>query len=304
MRRRDRFVTPEAFSVAPELIGRKLAAPWRRLAAILVDLVAVGIVAQLGAALLLALGATACARIALRQVVAWRRYGGLAAAVVLAACAVTLLVTGHYGESGPAIHVGTVGSGREIVTVDTITPSQAPNVADVRAYADALASGDAVKSESLRPAIAEAVARPELRALREERDAAALRSKEVERQMEQSGESPLRRWVSGIANDLGIGLGWSALYFTVLTASWGGHTLGKRLCRIRVARLDGKPITWWGAFNRFGGYAASALTGLLGFAELLWDQNRQALHDKGVGTVVLADEPSRAGESPNRVESP
>ena len=43
----------------------------------------------------------------------------------------------------------------------------------------------------------------------------------------------------------------------------------------------------WIAFERFGGYAASATLGLLGFLQILWDRNRQGLHDKAAGTAVL-----------------
>ncbi len=55
----------------------------------------------------------------------------------------------------------------------------------------------------------------------------------------------------------------------------------------RVVKLNGEPITWWDSFDRFGGYAAGIATGTLGFLELIWDANRQAAHDKMVGTVVL-----------------
>jgi uncharacterized RDD family membrane protein YckC len=65
--------------------------------------------------------------------------------------------------------------------------------------------------------------------------------------------------------------------------------VGKRLMRIRVVRLDGNPITWWVAFERTGGYAAGLFTGLLGFAQVWWDGNRQAIHDRIVGTVVVTD---------------
>lgn len=89
------------------------------------------------------------------------------------------------------------------------------------------------------------------------------------------------------AEDLGLGFGWSGLYFTAFLALWGGQTPGKRLMRIRVLRLDGQPMTWWAAFERFGGYAASIFTGLLGFVQILWDRNRQGMHDKICETVVI-----------------
>jgi uncharacterized RDD family membrane protein YckC len=66
-----------------------------------------------------------------------------------------------------------------------------------------------------------------------------------------------------------------------------GQTPGKRLMRIRVVRLDGKPMGWWYAFERFGGYAAGLVTGLIGFLQILWDKNRQGVHDKITETVVV-----------------
>ncbi len=92
-----------------------------------------------------------------------------------------------------------------------------------------------------------------------------------------------------LANDLGFGFGWAALYMTVVLSWWNGQTVGKRAMRIRVVRLDGEPITWWVAFERVGGYAAGLATGLLGFAQVWWDANRQAIHDRIVGTVVIYD---------------
>jgi uncharacterized RDD family membrane protein YckC len=79
------------------------------------------------------------------------------------------------------------------------------------------------------------------------------------------------------------------LYFTATVALWQGRTPGKRLLHIRVVRLNGKPIGWWAAFERFGGYAAGVATGLLGFAQIFWDKNRQAIHDKIAETAVVRD---------------
>jgi len=88
---------------------------------------------------------------------------------------------------------------------------------------------------------------------------------------------------------LGFGFGWASLYLTVALSTWNGRTVGKRLMGVRVLRLDGLPITWWVAFERAGGYAAGFATGLLGFAQVYWDGNRQAIHDRIVGTVVVRE---------------
>ena len=94
-------------------------------------------------------------------------------------------------------------------------------------------------------------------------------------------------WVKGIINDLGLGFGWAALYFTVFTALWHGQTPGKRLFKIRVLQLDGSPLSLWDSFGRYGGYGAGIATGLLGFIQIFWDANRQAIHDKISSTVVI-----------------
>jgi uncharacterized RDD family membrane protein YckC len=99
----------------------------------------------------------------------------------------------------------------------------------------------------------------------------------------------LVRILSGLADDLGLGLGWSVLYFSAFLALWDGRTPAKRVFGIRVRRLDGKPMGAWTAFGRFGGYAAGFTTGLLGFLQVFWDPNRQAIHDKIAGTVVVRE---------------
>ena len=96
-------------------------------------------------------------------------------------------------------------------------------------------------------------------------------------------------FLQSVAESLGLGLGWFGLYFTATTAMWQGRTPGKRLFGIRVISLTGKPIGWWASFERFGGYAAGFATGLLGFLQVLWDDNRQAIHDKIASTAVIRE---------------
>lgn len=97
----------------------------------------------------------------------------------------------------------------------------------------------------------------------------------------------LLSWAKGILNDLGLGFGWAAFYFTVFTAWFDGQTLGKKLLRIRVIQLDGSKLSLWHAFGRYGGYGAGFATGLLGFLQIYWDANRQAIQDKISATVVI-----------------
>lgn len=94
-------------------------------------------------------------------------------------------------------------------------------------------------------------------------------------------------WVITIADDLGLGFGWAALYFTALTTWFQGRTIGKRIMGIRVIKLDNRRINLWESFERYGGYAAGLVTGLLGFLQVFWDPNRQAIQDKICETLVI-----------------
>lgn len=76
-------------------------------------------------------------------------------------------------------------------------------------------------------------------------------------------------------------------YFTFFTWILKGRTPGKWLFGIRVVRLDGRPIGLWDAFGRAGGYSASLSTLGLGFLEAIWHPNRQTVHDRISGTVVI-----------------
>ena len=103
----------------------------------------------------------------------------------------------------------------------------------------------------------------------------------------QRSDHSILKWIQGILSDLGIGFGWAIGYFTLFIAWNNGQTIGKKLCGIRVVQLDNKPLSLWGAFGRQGGYSAGFATGLLGFLQIYWDPNRQAIQDKLADTLVL-----------------
>lgn len=94
-------------------------------------------------------------------------------------------------------------------------------------------------------------------------------------------------WFKGIVDDLGLSFGWAAFYFSVFTSMWKGQTPGKKLLKIKVVQLNGTPLSFWDSFGRYGGYGAGLATGLLGFLQIYWDPNRQAIHDKVSATVVV-----------------
>lgn len=64
--------------------------------------------------------------------------------------------------------------------------------------------------------------------------------------------------------------------FTGLT----GTTPGKRLCGLRVVRVDGRPIGPWWAFVR-------TVLLLIVVPALLWDRDYRGLHDRAADSVVV-----------------
>ncbi len=175
---------------------------------------------------------------------------------------------------------------------DTLSPEgRVAAAAALHAFGDAFAARDSVALDSLHATVRDLVAGAELH-----RRAQAITTletrlgrlkKENERLTEEVEHPSFLRSLKALAADFGLSLGWFGLYFTLVPAWWDGYTPGKRLFRIRVYRLDGRPMTLWAAFERFGGYAAGLATGLLGFAQVFWDPNRQGIHDKISGTVVV-----------------
>lgn len=103
----------------------------------------------------------------------------------------------------------------------------------------------------------------------------------------ENGHPSLLAWAQGLLEDLGIGFGWAALYFTACTFWMKGQTPGKWLFGLKVIKLDGSTMTLWESFERYGGYGAGLATGLLGFAQIFWEPNRQAIHDKISETLVI-----------------
>ncbi|GAC17383.1 RDD family protein [Paraglaciecola arctica] len=89
------------------------------------------------------------------------------------------------------------------------------------------------------------------------------------------------------AEELGLGFGWAAFYFSIFTAWWKGQTPGKSLLGMKVIKLDNQPLNLWESFGRYGGYAAGFATGLMGFLQVFWDPNRQAIQDKISETLVI-----------------
>ena len=253
---RDR-VTPDDLNVAPALLGAPLARPTRRLAAIAIDVVVLAALSNYGNVWLLA-GFGLVALVYLRDPLAAGAPGrkwllGTVAAGLLAFGAQQAWVTGRSGHH----HAAPEATEAEIEP----EPERAANPAS-----GAGASGlTPLQAAHVRIAVLQAQL------------ADARKPKPFD-----LGER-IHSW----ADDVGLGLGWAIVYFTLVPVWWNGQTLGKRLLGLRVVELTGKPFTAMRAFKRYGGYAAGMATGLFGFAQVLWDPNRQAIQDKTAHTVVI-----------------
>lgn len=92
-----------------------------------------------------------------------------------------------------------------------------------------------------------------------------------------------------------IGIVVSFLYYWFMTQKWG-QTLGKKLLKIRVVREeDGGAISNNQALSREAFYVVlGGICGCIGLIDILWilwDERKQALHDKVAHTVVVKVNP-------------
>lgn len=158
-------------------------------------------------------------------------------------------------------------------------------------FTSALRENDTTALDTLRPDLALILAKPEINELSERVNKLDDRADDLQEKNEdltEQIENPsLYIATKRTFKMMGLSLGWVGLYFITTIAFFKGQTIGKRLLRIRVVRLNNKPIGLLFAFERFGGYAAGFATGFLGFFQVYWDANRQAIHDKIAGTVVI-----------------
>ncbi|HLP02568.1 MAG TPA: RDD family protein [Opitutaceae bacterium] len=252
----------ETALVDPALEGRRLAAHWQRLLAIAIDLVCLAALSVLAGPLLaLGTGAT-IASLGARNasparawaVVRWVFFA-LGGGVMVAAA---FLMVGRPLVRAEAFHLRRGALPAEML----LAPVEVPLIATKDDYRRA--------SDQLRAQLA------------------AVRAENAQLREASRGSSWLNA-ASDFSRTFGLTFGWAGVYFT-LTVGWlRGRTPGKWLAGIRIVRLDGRPLSPLDAFTRYGGYAAGLATGLIGFARVLWEPNRQSIEDKIAWTVVLRE---------------
>jgi uncharacterized RDD family membrane protein YckC len=256
-----RWITPEPLNVAPALVGAALGTPVRRAWAMGLDLLVVALLSGAsGLWLWLGLGLVLLQlRQRQRSAPASRRVlvGWVGAALVLL-LALQEAQQRYEAWRHPEVAAAAV---------------KAEEAADLAEAAEAVRSVEMPASAASAPVVdlAQRVARLEAEL------AEARKPKKLH----------LRDRVSEFLDDIGAGLGWGIVYFSLLPAWWGGQTVGKKLFGLRIVELTGKPMTVMRSLKRYGGYAAGLATGGLGFLQIVWDPNRQGLHDKAAHTAVI-----------------
>lgn len=277
-----RWITPEPLNVAPALIGAPLGTPVRRAAAMGLDLLVVALLTGVsGLWLWLGLGLVLLQlRQRQRSAPASRRnlVGWVGAALVL------LLALQEAQQRYEAWRH----------PEEVAAAAKAEEAAELAEVAEALRGVDMPASAAVVVARALEMAASAASAAASSASAPAVdlsrRVAQLEAELAEARKPQklrLRDRLSEFLDDIGAGLGWGIVYFSLLPAWWGGQTVGKKLFRLRIVELTGKPMTVLRSLKRYGGYAAGLATGGLGFLQILWDPNRQGLHDKAAHTAVL-----------------
>lgn len=315
------IITPFAFKVDDTLLGHPLGKPWRRATAMGVDLLLVAMLSQVSSLLIALAAAVGTWQLAKRhdQVIhPWARRWLRILAVLVAFVVVIVLadsvsdrVKGRSSsEDNSIVTVGALGAVGMATALCKDTACLDKKVPALKKMLDANFPGELNSRQELaddifgdmdfltaeQKAAYKAQIMDGAKALQQQyKDELAAAKAAKKAKKSEEAEKPksygysLLSWAKGIIADLGLGLSWGALYFTLFTAVWRGRTPGKKLLGLRVVRLNGEPLTLWASFGRYGGYGAGLATGLLGFMQVLWDNNRQCIQDKIGETVVILD---------------
>lgn len=273
------ILTPDTFEVSEELLCVPLAAPRRRLFALLIDLMVVGLITLVTNDFGMVLGIVAAVffiRTGFKRTPVKGSVFGRAMRISVGGLGlfIGLVTVSLWALFGFNVDFGSGGSDEDPAALLSASwGDEADRAFEVLINArEEFATTESARSAS----------EGELADLHRQLASAQA-------QLENQAGGGIFGTLRGFVDELFFGFGWWTLYLTVFLSWWKGQTVGKRLLGIRVVRLDGEPITWWVAFERVGGFAAGFATGLLGFAQVFWDANRQGIHDRIVGTVVIVD---------------
>jgi uncharacterized RDD family membrane protein YckC len=312
------IVTPYAFTVSPELLGQPLATPARRAVAMLIDVFLIAVLSGLSALLFAGFVAMTFFK-ADGRLKQQKRFTIMRLALRGSAASLLFIIVfaifSDRGEPDKSVLAEASQKKENAETMKSLLDLAAALI-NIKCkddsecllqYAEAVAIGAAameVPVQDINATTSDIVSQKEwddekkslfmdkfVRTLNEERNAYNDDILEITQASNTSDQSntvySLVKWVEGIMSDLGLGLGWAALYFSVFTAWWRGQTIGKKIVGIEVVKLDGNYPSLWESFGRYGGYGAGFATGLLGFLQIYWDPNRQAIQDKISETLVL-----------------
>jgi len=255
--RSGRQVRTDTLAVAPEILGLTLAEPWRRLAAMIVDLLAIALLSQLAGPFL-----------------------GIAMGLMLA------LILGTGRDAPLALRAARWicrAAGGVVVLLSVLALGHSPII---RGGLDFKAAGEESAAMKKTVFVPENASYNQLRSTTEELSAQVKSLKEEIRAERQAQRTPAGRALA-LTGAIGVTFGWSGVYFTLLTGLLNGRTLGKLLLRIRATKINGTKFTYFDGFIRQGGYVAGVAMGLIGFFKMLWEPNRQTVEDRIAATVVV-----------------
>ncbi|MBB1410757.1 RDD family protein [Pseudoalteromonas sp. SG44-17] len=291
-------ITPYAFKIDQALLGLPLASPTRRALAMVIDVALIFLAAKISAAVIAFVAAMAFYKGTAQKYLptmstVWRRVLKITATSILFISSLSVLsIAIDFFEDDTAI---------QGIRIKRETPLNAEEKQQINTYLTQTAQSQNCNQTCQSNALANLVAQvPQLAEIDEFDNAQVARlllkvMVEADEQTAEPEDAPVKaapvnsilQWGKGIIQDLGLGFGWAAVYFTLFSLLWRGQTPGKKLCNIRVVALSGEDLSLWDAFGRYGGYGAGFATGLLGFLQVYWDPNRQAIQDKISATVVI-----------------
>lgn len=268
--KRGRPVNTDAIRVAPELGGAILASPFQRAGGMAIDLAVIVLLSALASPILGVLTGLTFASLGSRRVSDARVWLVFRWVLVgLGALVTVLSATQVVGTPVVRTEVFNIaGRERRTAPPDPVVLPPNPSASELRRALGRYEQRDEFLSAENR----------------------AMRERERGRSLVTAA--------ADIGKTFGLTFGWAGVYFTLLTALLRGRTLGKLLVRTRVVRLDGSALTPMDAFIRNGGYAAGLATGMIGFMSILWNPNRQAIHDRMAATVVVLNKTAPAAVTP------